>query len=114
PTRRPSMADLDSIFHAAALADIPGTDPAEVTPLLADGYLGSVWLTGQAPSRDLRRGRYTRESMNHPGKMLPTIARYAIRTYTAPGEIVLDPMAGIGTTVVEAMRLGRHGIGVEY
>ncbi|MDG4793533.1 DNA methyltransferase [Micromonospora sp. WMMD1082] len=82
--------------------------------LPAEGYLGSVWLTGQHPSRDLRRGRYTPESMKHPGKMLPTIARYAIRTYTNPGDLVLDPMAGIGTTIIEAMHLGRHGVGVEY
>jgi hypothetical protein len=52
--------------------------------------------------------------MAHPGKMLPTIAARAIITYTRPGDIVLDPMAGIGTTIVEAMHLGRHGIGVEY
>ncbi|WP_433530247.1 TRM11 family SAM-dependent methyltransferase [Micromonospora sp. CA-263727] len=89
----------------------PGSDLAD---LLAKGYLGSVWLTGRHPSRDLRRGRYTPESMKHPGKMLPTIARYAIRTYTNPGDLVLDPMAGIGTTVIEAMHLDRHGVGVEY
>jgi hypothetical protein len=82
--------------------------------LLAQGYPGSVWLTGQQPSRTLRRGRYTHESITHPGKMLPTIARYAIHTYTDPGDLVLDPMAGIGTTVVEAMHLDRHGVGVEY
>ena len=52
--------------------------------------------------------------MTHPGKMLPSIARYAIHTYTQPGDVVLDPMAGIGTTVVEAMHLGCHGLGVEY
>ena len=75
---------------------------------------GSVWLTGQVCSRDQRRGRYLRESTAHPGKMLPSIARYAIATYTRPGGRVLDPMAGIGTTLVEAMHLGRHGIGVEY
>ncbi|WP_345514717.1 TRM11 family SAM-dependent methyltransferase [Phytohabitans houttuyneae] len=86
----------------------------ELAALVAEGTPGSVWLTGQTISRDLRRGRYTPESMQHPGKMLPTIARRAIRTYTAPGELVLDPMAGIGTTIVEAMRLGRRGIGVEY
>ena len=73
-----------------------------------------MWLTGQHPSRDFRRGRYTPESIAHPGKMLPTIARHAIRVYTEPGDIVADPMAGIGTTVVEAMHLGRNGIGVEY
>lgn len=75
---------------------------------------GAVWLTGQVCSRDQRRGRYLPESIAHPGKMLPSIARHAIATYTDPGELVLDPMAGIGTTVVEAMHLGRHGVGVEY
>ncbi|GGK43775.1 hypothetical protein GCM10010124_40730 [Pilimelia terevasa] len=74
----------------------------------------SVWLTGQASSRDQRRGRYTGDSMAHPGKMLPAIARYLLHTYTDPGDLVLDPMAGIGTSVVEAMHAGRHGIGVEY
>jgi DNA methylase len=78
------------------------------------GWPGSVWVTGQVCSRDQRRGRYTRESMAHPAKMLPSIARYAIATYTTTGEWVLDPMAGIATTVVEAMHLGRRGIGVEY
>ena len=89
-------------------------DPVELAALLGQSFLGSVWLTGQVMSREQRRGRYTPESMTHPGKMLPAIARYAIRTYTAPGEVVLDPMAGIGTTLVEAMRLGRRGVGVEY
>ncbi|MFB9851070.1 TRM11 family SAM-dependent methyltransferase [Micromonospora andamanensis] len=87
---------------------------SDLAALLAEGYLGSVWLTGQHPSRDLRRGRYTPQSLTHPGKMLPTIPRYAIRTYTNPGDVVLDPMAGIGTTVIEAMHLGRDGVGVEY
>ncbi|WFE93567.1 DNA methyltransferase [Micromonospora sp. WMMD987] len=92
----------------------PHPDGSDLPALLAEGYLGSVWLTGQHPSRDLRRGRYTPESLAHPGKMLPTIARYAIRTYTNPGDVVLDPMAGIGTTIIEAMHLGRHGVGAEY
>jgi hypothetical protein len=75
---------------------------------------GSVWLTGQRPSRDQRRGRYLPASMSHPAKMLPAIAEWAIRTYTDPGDYVLDPMGGIGTTVVEAMHAGRHGVAVEY
>ncbi len=90
---------------------LTATTPAA---LLAQGYPGSVWLTGQQPSRELRKGRYTPESITHPGKMLPTIARYAINTYTQPGDLVLDPMAGIGTTMVEAMHLGRDGVGIEY
>lgn len=37
--------------------------------------------------------------MTHPGKLLPTIPRYAIRTYTDPRDLVLDPLAGVGTTL---------------
>lgn len=91
-----------------------GLDINGVFALIADGVQGSVLLTGQTVSRDLRRGRYTPASLEHPGKMLPTIARYLIATYTREGDLVADPMAGIGTTLVEAMHLGRHGIGIEY
>ncbi len=102
-----------------ASGSVPGVVPAagpvaDIAALLAEGHPGSVWLTGQHQSRALRRDRYTAESITHPGKMLPTIARYAIHTYTDPGDLVLDPMASIGTTMVEAMHLDRHGVGVEY
>jgi hypothetical protein len=46
--------------------------------------------------------------------MLPAIAAHAVATYTAPGELVVDPMCGIGTTLVEAAHLGRDAIGVEF
>jgi predicted RNA methylase len=45
--------------------------------------------------------------------MLPEIARHAIRAYTRPGDVVLDPMCGIGTTLVEAVHLGREAVGIE-
>lgn len=78
------------------------------------GALASVLLTGQQPSRVQRKGRYTPESMAHPAKMLPAIAEQAITAYTEPGDLVIDPMCGIGTTLVEAVHLGRDAIGMEY
>lgn len=74
----------------------------------------SVWTTGRACSRIQRKGRYIPASSAHPGKMLPELAAYAIATYTRPGDLVLDPMCGIGTTLVEALHLGRHSLGIEY
>lgn len=74
----------------------------------------SVWLVAQRPSREQRRGRYLPESSCHPAKMSPALARQAIVTYTRPGDVVADPMCGIGTTLVEAVHLGRDGFGVEY
>jgi tRNA G10 N-methylase Trm11 len=73
----------------------------------------SVWPVAQQLAREQRRRRYLPESNAHPGKMLPALAREAIRRYTRPGELVLDPMCGIGTTLVEAAHLDRRAIGVE-
>jgi DNA modification methylase len=36
-----------------------------------------------------------------------------IRQYTNPGDLVLDPFAGVGTTIRMALELGRRGIGFE-
>ncbi|MGH3832098.1 MAG: TRM11 family SAM-dependent methyltransferase, partial [Pseudonocardiaceae bacterium] len=74
----------------------------------------SVWVTAQSSPASQRRGRYLPESTAHPAKMLPAIAAHAITHYTRPGELVLDPMCGIGTTLVEALHLGRPAVGVEY
>ncbi|GAA1370330.1 TRM11 family SAM-dependent methyltransferase [Catellatospora chokoriensis] len=73
----------------------------------------SVWLTGQQPARIQRAGRYVPHTSIHPGKMLPDVAAHAITTYTNPGDLVLDPMCGAGTTLVEAVRAGRDAIGVD-
>lgn len=45
--------------------------------------------------------------------MLPELARRAIRAYSDPGDLVVDPMCGIGTTLVEAIHLDRNALGVE-
>ncbi len=74
----------------------------------------SVWPTAQSDSRTQRKGRYLPASMAHPGKMLPAIAAHAIEHYTKPADLVIDPMCGIGTTLVEAAHLDRLAIGVEY
>ena len=74
----------------------------------------TVWVTGQSTSTVQRRGRYVPDTTAHPAKMLPAVAAHAIRHYTRPGEIVLDPMCGVGTTLVEALDAGRPALGVEY
>jgi tRNA G10 N-methylase Trm11 len=45
--------------------------------------------------------------------MLPALARRAVEAYSEPGDLVVDPMCGIGTTLVEASDLGRRAVGVE-
>ena len=74
----------------------------------------SVWPTAQQTSKAQRAGRYVAASMAHPAKMLPALARHAITAYTDSGDVVVDPMCGIATTLVEAVHLGRDAVGVEY
>lgn len=47
------------------------------------------------------------------GKLIPAIPRAFIRELTQPGDIVLDPFCGSGTTLVEARLLGRRAVGVD-
>jgi DNA methylase len=43
----------------------------------------------------------------------PPLVAWALDRYTSPGDTVLDPMAGSGTTLVEAALLGRRAWGAE-
>lgn len=47
------------------------------------------------------------------GKLIPAIPRFAIREFTQPGDLVLDPFCGSGTTIVEAVLAGRRAIGLD-
>jgi DNA modification methylase len=87
------------------------TPPAHVMPT---ELAVSVWATAQTSPTAQRKHRYTPESTPHPAKMLPAVAAHAIAHYTNPGDLVLDPMCGIGTTLVEAVHLGRRALGTEY
>lgn len=71
--------------------------------------LVSVWDFGAVHPQS-ERSHYV--CNDHPAKMRPSLARTILRIY---GESpVLDPMAGVGTTLVEAVFLGMDAVGVEY
>ena len=73
----------------------------------------AIWPVAQTTAQWQRAGRYLPACTAHPGKMLPELARRIVTEYSEPGALVLDPLAGIGTTVVEAALLGRRAVGVE-
>ncbi len=50
---------------------------------------------------------------NYRGNWSPYIPRNLILRYTAPGDLVLDQMAGSGTTLVECKLLGRRAMAVD-
>jgi DNA modification methylase len=49
----------------------------------------------------------------HPAKFPETMAQEFIEFFTKRGETVLDPMAGTGSTLIAALRAGRHSCGIE-
>ena len=73
----------------------------------------ALWAVAQTTAQWQRAGRYHPECAQHPGKMLPELARRIVSEYSVPGDLVVDPMAGIGTTLVEAALLGRRAVGIE-
>ena len=48
-----------------------------------------------------------------PAKFPPQLPKKFIERLTEPGDVVLDPMVGSGTTIVEAFLAGRRGIGFD-
>ena len=83
------------------------------------------------PSRDGRRGDITRDEflawtlgtwtfaganprrVGHPAPFPEELPKRLIKIYSYPGDLVLDPFLGSGTTLTAAAKLGRRGVGVE-
>jgi DNA modification methylase len=66
----------------------------------------SLWIIESRSRESVHTGSYH-------GNFVPQIPYQAIRRFTKPGDAVLDTFVGSGTTLIEARRLGRHGIGLE-
>ena len=55
----------------------------------------------------------THEFYRYPARFSPSFVRGAIESFTRPGDWVMDPFAGGGTTLVEAMAMGRNALGID-
>ena len=103
------------MFRSRAQPMTPPTTPrTRCTSTQADPVVPlAIWPVAQTTAQWQRAGRYLPAVTAHPGKMLPALARRIVTEYSSPGQLVVDPLAGIGTTIVEAAFLGRRAVGVE-
>jgi DNA modification methylase len=64
------------------------------------------WFVHNPPPR-------RKDVLRHPAKFPETLAQDFIEFFTKPGQVVFDPMAGTGSTLLAALRAGRHSYGIE-
>jgi len=55
----------------------------------------------------------THSIYRYPARFSPEVARALIEHYTKPGELIVDPFVGSGTSIIEARTAGRRGVGTD-
>lgn len=71
-----------------------------------------IW-TDIARMRTLNTEQSRRQQEQHVCPLQLDIIKRLITRYTNPGELVLDPFMGIGSTAWQAIQMGRRALGVE-
>jgi len=93
--------------------------PLRSTALDMAQYHGScrerltVLLTEDLDFHNQASGYASHDFHAFPAKFPPQLPRKFIYALTEPGDVVLDPMVGSGTTVLEAFLAGRRGVGFD-
>lgn len=78
---------------------------------LADAIAEFSRFPYQRPPLSARNWGHPLHSLcSYPSKMKPALAATLVRLFTAAGDVVLDPFAGVGTIPFEACLAGRVGI----
>ncbi len=93
-------------FLAIGRTDITTIGRVVVTATELDALRKAALIAD--PITGLTHGFY-----RYPARFSPQLARAAIRLFSEPGQLVLDPFSGGGTTVVEAAAMGRRAVGTD-
>lgn len=84
--------------------DLPLVDKADERQDLSDAFKN---FTGRQVSY------FTHGIHRFPAKFIPQVPRFCIGRYSKPGDTILDPFMGSGTTLLEALLLGRDAYGID-
>jgi len=72
------------------------------------------WFLFNALNKDLKQEKkLLKNSEDHPATFSPTMIEQFVKFFTKEGDKVLDPFAGIGSTLEACKRTSREGYGIE-
>ena len=74
---------------------------------------GRFAFPGKRPASVLRVPRLASARLTHPNEKPIGLMQQLVEAVTKPGDVILDPFVGSGTTAVAAKSLGRRYIGIE-
>ena len=83
-------------------------DGAELKPLHSQGFIGDKKLRG-----NIWKYQTGGNGIDHPAIFPEALARDHVLSWSNPGDIVLDPFAGSGTTAKMSKMLSRHWLGFD-
>ena len=104
--RLASLKDGDTLAAAQAQNEPDSMKPTSSSVFIPQSLVEAV-STGEKVSGA------PHDFYRYPARFSPVFAREAIKTFTKPGDFVLDPFCGGGTTLVEALSLGRRAAGMD-
>ena len=87
------------------------TMPISVNPETPLSELNLNWRERDLPEK--QRTKHVHRLHPYLGKFIPQIVEIFLRKYFTPGQTVLDPFAGSGTTLVQANELGVNSVGYD-
>lgn len=94
----------------AKLADARRRDKDDAW--IAESIARSVWAQAVDDSQSIW-SMTTETGVDHPAPFPEELPRRLMLLYTQPGDVVLDPFMGSGSTAVAAVMEGRHYVGYE-
>lgn len=92
------------IFCKGSLKKAPADQPSDLTADEFKKWVVAKWSI--APERAMKK-------YGHPAMFPEELARRVIKLFSFPGDVVLDPFNGAGTTTAVAHALGRTYIGID-
>lgn len=106
--RQPSNPVLRDLTERVIIASKGRFDRGRDRPssLTKDEFMEATTDVWELPAESARR-------VGHPAPFPVELPQRLIELYTYPGDVVLDPFMGSGSTAVAAVRTGRHYVGYD-